>query len=257
MKRTILLLSTPLSAAVVARVLVLTQRFPNSGDEHSYLFQARLFASGQLTAVDALYDRDHPLHRYIAAFCLTDFHAKRFSEYQPGWPMILALGARSGIEWIVAPLLGATLVFLMLSFVERQLGADLVVPAWLLLGLCAFFAFNNASLRAHTLTMVCVFAAYVVFESSERRPERSAFQCFAAGALLGFSALVRYIDWIPLGGWIAWRLVRTRRWRDLFAVGIGFVIPASGNLIYDRLLSGTPLSPQRHCTARRACTTGW
>jgi hypothetical protein len=53
--------------------------------------------------------------------------------------------------------------------------------------------------------------------------------------------LVRYIDWIPLGGWIAWRLLRTRRWPDLFAVGIGFAIPASGNLIYDWLLSGSAL----------------
>ncbi len=241
MKRTILLLSTLSLLQSLLVCFVLTRQFPNSGDEHSYLFQARLFASQRLYAVDPLYDREQPLNRYIAAFCVTDFAGKRFSEYQPGWPMILALGVSSGLEWFVAPLLGAMLVVLMLSYVERRLGPDLVVPAWLLLALCAFFSFNNASLRAHTLTMLCVFAAYVIFEARERHSDRSAYPFFAAGALLGFSALVRYIDWIPLGGWIAWRLLQHRRWRDLFQVGIGFAIPASGNLAYDLLLSGHPL----------------
>jgi hypothetical protein len=239
-KRTILLLSTLSLLQSLLVCFVLTRRFPNSGDEHSYLFQARLFATGRLYGVDSLYDREQPLNRYIAAFCLTDFHGKRFSEYQPGWPMILALGVRAGVEWFVAPLLGATLVFLMLSYIARRLGPDLVVPGWLLLFLCAFFSFNNASLRAHTLTAVCVFATYVIFESRAQNSQSTSLRVFAAGAVLGFSALVRYIDWIPLGGWIAWRLLQQRRWRDLLLLGIGFTLPASGNLVYDSLLSGNP-----------------
>src|SRR5690242_17487474 len=106
MKPTILLLSTLSLLQSLLVCFVLTRRFPSSGDEHSYLFQARLFASGQMYAVDSLYDRDHPLNRYVAAACVTDFHGKRFSEYQPGWPMILALGVATGLEWFVAPLLG-------------------------------------------------------------------------------------------------------------------------------------------------------
>ncbi len=241
MRRKLLLLSTIalLQALVVAYVVI--QRFPNSGDEHSYLYQARLFASGQLTAVDSLYDKSQPLNRYVAAFCLTDYNSKRFSEYQPGWPLVLALGVRGGVEWLVAPLLGAALVYLLLAFVARRLGQDLVMPAWVLLASCAFFFFNNASLRAHTLTALCVFAAYVVYDSSEPRRRHSQALVFAAGLLLGFSALVRYVDWIPLGGWIGWRLLRQRSWRSLVALGIGFALPAAGNLVYDQLLSGNPL----------------
>ena len=36
---------------------VLAQRFPLSGDDYSYLYQAKLFASGKLYAEDPLYDR--------------------------------------------------------------------------------------------------------------------------------------------------------------------------------------------------------
>jgi len=117
----------------------------------------------------------------------------------------------------------------------------LVIPAWLLLALCAFFFFNNASLRAHTLSALCVFAAYVSFDLSERRTGNSDMLVFAAGAILGFSALVRYLDWIPLGGWVGWRLLQQRRWRGLCALGVGFALAAAGNLLYDQLLSGHPL----------------
>src|SRR5579862_4188549 len=159
-KRTILLLSLLSLLQSLVVCFILERRFPNSGDEHSYLFQARLFASGRLTAADPLYERAEPLNRYLAAFCITDFHGKRFSEYQPGWPMVLALGVAAGAEWLVAPLLGALLVFLMLSYAARRLGPDLVVPVWTLVALCSFFWFNSASLRAHTLTALCIFAAY-------------------------------------------------------------------------------------------------
>ena len=240
MKRTILLLSILSLLQSLFVCFVLERQFPNSGDEHSYLYQARLFASARLYAEDPLYDRAQPLNKYLAAFCITDFNGKRFSEYQPGWPMVLALGAAGGIEWFVAPILGAVLVFLILSYVKRRLGEDAVVPAWMLLSLCAFFWFNSASLRAHTLTMLCIFAAYVAFDS-EGDSSGSFTAPLAAGALLGVSALVRYIDWVPLACWIAWRLLARRRWRHLVVFGAAFSIPASGNLLYDALLSGHPL----------------
>lgn len=242
MKRTILLLSAVSLLQSLFVCFVLEQRFPNSGDEHSYLYQARLFASGRLYAQDPLYDRADPLNKYLAAFCVTDFGGKRFSEYQPGWPMVLALGVATGAEWLVAPLLGAALVFLILSYVNRRLGPALVVPAWTLLALCAFFWFNNAALRAHTLTALCIFAAYVAFDAGEEAPDPALGPVFAAGAILGFSALVRYIDWVPLTVWIAWRLAARGRWRDVLVFVTAFAVPASGNLVYDALLSGHPLT---------------
>src|SRR5262249_53509065 len=151
-----------------------------------------------------------PLNRYIAGVALADFQGTRFSKYQPGWPLLLAVGARAGVEWLVAPLLGATLVFLVLSFVAKRYGPDLVTPALLCFALGACLWFNFASFRAHTATMLCVFGAFLLFDSEEADGGGSALRVFAVGALLGLAALIRYIDWIPLGGWIVWRLLRQR-----------------------------------------------
>src|SRR5260370_16986487 len=53
-----------LEALVIAFVLM--QRFPPSGDDYSYLYQAKLFASGKMYAEDPLYDEANPLNDCVA-----------------------------------------------------------------------------------------------------------------------------------------------------------------------------------------------
>src|SRR5437762_7241112 len=79
-----------LEALVIAFALM--HRFPPSGDDYSYLYQAKLFASGELYAQDALYDAANPLHNCVDTSCIADNHGRRFSKYPPGWPAFLALG---------------------------------------------------------------------------------------------------------------------------------------------------------------------
>ena len=50
MKRKLLLLATIALLQALLAYFVFTQRFPNSGDDYSYLYQARLFATGHLVA---------------------------------------------------------------------------------------------------------------------------------------------------------------------------------------------------------------
>ena len=242
MPRTSLLLSACSLLLAVFVYFVPNERFPNSADDWSYLFQARLFASGNLYAEDALYDRAHPLQRYLGTNCVTDYHGCRFSKYPPGWPLLLAAGSASGAEWLVAPLLGALLVFLVLVTVERQVGREWVKPAWLLLTLCAFFSYTLQSFRSHTATMVCLFGAYLVYDSVRRGTERRAWRVFASGALIGYASLIRYVDWIPLALWIAYDLLRRRRVAHIALFAVGFALLASGNLLYDALLSGHPFA---------------
>jgi len=79
---------------------VLAQRFPLSGDDYSYLYQAKLFASGKLYAEDPLYDRDLPC---LATYCFRDDQGHRFSQYPPGWPALLAVGVNLGTPWLDQP----------------------------------------------------------------------------------------------------------------------------------------------------------
>src|SRR5215467_9981105 len=102
MKRTIELLAALSLLQFLFVYFAPAQRFANSGDDYAYLFQARLFASGQLYAQDPIFDRSHPLNRYVATLCLTDFQGRRFSKYPPGWSILLAAGTTLGVEWLVS-----------------------------------------------------------------------------------------------------------------------------------------------------------
>ena len=194
-----LLLSAVFLLEALVIYFVLTQQFPISGDDYSYMYQAKLFAAGKLYAEDPLYDQASALHDCVATACIKDFHGRRFSQYPPGWPVLLAIGAALGVPWIVNPLLGALLVFLMLRYVERQMEEELVTVTWFLLTLCLFFAYYAASCRAHIATALFVFAAFLAYDAAERQSRHGRMWLFVAGALLGYSSMIRYIDWIPLG----------------------------------------------------------
>ncbi|MBO0784314.1 MAG: hypothetical protein J2P37_36385, partial [Ktedonobacteraceae bacterium] len=219
---------------------VLAQRFPLSGDDYSYLYQAKVFASGKLYAEDPLYDRALPFYDCLATKCFRDDQGRRFSQFSPGWPALLAVGVKLGVPWLVNPLLGALLVFLILEYVEQRMGKELVRVASLLLLLCFFLSYYAGSFRAHVATALFVFASFCLYDLAQRRPEHSKLCLLGAGALLGYSALIRYIDWVPLALWIGVSLLRRKRFADLMLFGIGFAPLASGNLVYDALLLGNP-----------------
>jgi hypothetical protein len=235
-----LLLSSVCLLQALVIYFALTQQFPISGDDYSYMYQAKLFAAGKLYAEDPLYDRASSLNNCIATNCLKDSHGHRFSQYPPGWPLLLAIGAVLGAPWIVNPLLGALLVFLVLLYVQRQMGEEFVTVTWLLLTFCFFFAYYVASCRAHIATALFVFAAFLTYDAAERRPQHARTWLFVAGALLGYSSMIRYIDWIPLGVWIAITLLRRKNLAGLTLFAVGFAVLATGNLFYNTLLSGDP-----------------
>jgi hypothetical protein len=219
---------------------VLTERYPISGDDYSYMYQAKLFASGKLYAEDPLYDAASPLYDCIETYCLRDDQGHRFSKYPPGWPALLAVGVKLRVPWLVDPLLGALLVFLVLKYTGERMGKEPVRGAGLLLMLCFFLCYYAGSFRPHIATAVFVFAAFLIYEAVEKRPRFSKICVFISGVLLGYSSMIRYIDWVPLAAWIGISLLWRRRFVDLMLFGIGFGLLASGNLLYNVLLSSDP-----------------
>jgi hypothetical protein len=127
----------PVTQKLVVQALlvyfVLAQQFPLSGDDYSYLYQAKLFAADKLYAEDPLYDQAVPFHDCLATYCFRDDQGHRFSQYPPGSPALLAVGVKLGAPWLINPLLGALLIFLMLQYVEQRIGKKLVRVAALLL----------------------------------------------------------------------------------------------------------------------------
>ncbi len=257
MKRRILLLSALSLLQFVLVYFVLIQQFPNSGDEASYLFQAKLFSRNQLYTEDALYDQANPLNKYVQEDALVDVGGRRFSKYDPGWAALLSLGARLRAEWLVAPLLGALTVFLLLSHVSKRIGDEFVGATWCLVTLCAFFFLSVANYGSHTATMAFLFGAFFLYDNTfgDRQSKPSHWRLLGVGLILGYCSLIRYLDWIPLMGWIAFNLLRQRRIKGLILVLIGFGLVASCHLIYNRLLTGNAFLPP-FAYAERANSSG-
>jgi hypothetical protein len=257
MKRRILLLSALSLLQFVLVHFVLIQRFPNSGDEASYLFQAELFARNQLYIEDALYDQANPLNKYVQEDALVDVGGRRFSKYDPGWAALLSLGARLGVVCLVAPLLGALTVFLLLSHVSKRIGDEFVGATWCLVTLCSFFCFSVANYGSHTATMAFLFGAFFLYDNTFGDPQSksSHWRLLSLGLILGYCSLIRYLDWVPLMGWIAFNLLRQRRIKGLILVLAGFGLVASCHLIYNRLLTGSAFLPP-FAYAERANSSG-
>ena len=256
MKRRILLLSALSLLQFVLVHFVLLQHFPNSGDEASYLFQAKLFSRHQLYVRDALYDQANPLNKYVQADAILDVGGRRFSKYDPGWAALLALGARLRAEWLVAPLFGALTVFLLLSHVSKRIGDEFVGAAWCLVTLCSFFFLSVANYGSHTATMAFLFGAFFLYDKTlDDQAERSSWRLLSVGLILGSCSLIRYLDWVPLTGWIAFNLLRQRRIMGLILVLFGFGLVASCHPIYNWLMTGNALLPP-FSYAERANSSG-
>jgi hypothetical protein len=80
-----LLLSSVILIQGLIVYFALTDQYPPSGDDYSYLYQAKLFAQGKVFAENLFYDTNQPLHDCIETSCLTDTDGRRFPRYPPGW----------------------------------------------------------------------------------------------------------------------------------------------------------------------------
>jgi 4-amino-4-deoxy-L-arabinose transferase-like glycosyltransferase len=134
-------------AALVSRTVF--ERLPHLEDEIAYLFQAKVFARGQV-AVPIMQPTRGYWQPFVVDYAPTGL---RFSKYPPGWSAALALGLAAGQGWIINALAAALVVVLVYrlgtSVFSRDvglIGAALVAfsPAALLL---------NGTLMAHSLAL--------------------------------------------------------------------------------------------------------
>src|SRR3990172_3161346 len=82
------------ASAIVSRTVF--ERLPHLEDEFAYLYQARIFAHGDITIATP-----EPVRAYWQPFLLS-LDGKRFGKYTPGWPLVLAAGAGVNQPWIVS-----------------------------------------------------------------------------------------------------------------------------------------------------------
>jgi hypothetical protein len=235
-RRRLLIAGGPVYAAIVAAIgHFVLRRFPNSGDEYVYLYQAATLAAGRLT---------NPAPIVPAAFefnYIVQQGDRAFGSFPPGWPLALALAAFVHVPaWLVNPLLGAATLVAVGALARELHGARVGVLAAAIAAVSPFFVFNAASFFSHTFCgFVLVLAAWFAAHAN-RWPVAGPL---GAGASIGWAVLARYFSGAVGGVAVAALLVSRARPRHLRALvlmalgGLPFVILLGA---YDTALSGSP-----------------
>jgi hypothetical protein len=224
-------------AAVTGLVLAVAfwglERFPNSGDEYSYLLQARLFAAGRLSFPST----PESVRPAFKLYHVIDDGRVR-SKYPPGWPLLLAAGEALGLAWIVNPLLSAATLALLFGTLARAASRGAAWTAMLVLGLSPFFVLNAASYFSHQpLLLAATAVAYTLVRSAESRSP--VWPCLC-GAALAWGLGIRPLE-AAICGLAVLACVPRLGWRRSAWIAAGGLPGVALHALYNQLQFGSPL----------------
>ncbi len=186
--------------AVLGGGLVARQVYENMAhleDEFAYRWQAQVMARGEL----ALPSPEFP-DSFLVPF-VVDYQGLRFGKYPLGWPVVLSLGIRLGIENWINPLLGGLAVWLTYRVAKRMFGEIVGLLASLLMGLSPFFLIQVGSQLSHgwSLLLSMIFISSWWDSISPSREEIGKIRWLPtviAGLSLGLLGLTRPLTMIAL-----------------------------------------------------------
>jgi 4-amino-4-deoxy-L-arabinose transferase-like glycosyltransferase len=170
------------------------ERLPHLEDELAYLYQAKIFAGGQIVI-------DSPdNHRAFWQPFVIDYEptGKRFGKYPPGWPALLAFGVAVGGPWLINAVFGALTIILVFWLGREIWGAWVGALAALLTAFSPAALLLNATLMAHTAALFFATLFIVCWWRLEQ-PSRRISHALAAGAALGALFIVRPLSAVAVG----------------------------------------------------------
>ncbi len=181
------------------------ERLPHLEDEVAYLYQARIFARG-----DIVIDSPETSRIFWQPF-IVDRGGNRFSKYTPGWSAQLALGILMGEYWVINAFFA-----LLTVAVTYRLAREIFNPQAGVIA-AALFAFSpmalllNATLMSHTSALfwtTLFLYAYWRLERGRHATRWGLLGGLALGALVATRPLTAVAVALPVVVWSVMRLVR-------------------------------------------------
>ncbi|MEO6222697.1 MAG: glycosyltransferase family 39 protein, partial [Vicinamibacterales bacterium] len=181
-RRAALIVPPVFAAAILVHVFVL-QGFANSGDEYAYLWQATAISEGRVTA-----ESPQPAAAFTQNHLGDDGH-RRFSKYPPGWPLLLAVGARVQLPGLINPLLAALALAGIYRLGSAWAGTRAAALGAIVTATSPFFLLNAGSYHSHP---ACLFALTGLALSLAWAGERpGAGPLVLGGVSFGLAVLIR------------------------------------------------------------------
>lgn len=214
-------------------------------DETAYLFQAKTFAQGHLTAPPLPPGTANAFHFYL-------IHATNSGWYattSPGWPAVLSLGVLLGAPWLVNPLLGGLSVLLGHRLIARLGDLSSANIFAFLMATSPWLLTTSASLMTHALSLVLILGAWLMLVVAtdwykDGRAGAAAALVFGAGSLMGWLFLTRALEGVVIGVlsglWLIWVMRAKSLWLATF-YGAGCIAVGSLIFFYNTHFTGDPL----------------
>ncbi|MGB5871387.1 MAG: glycosyltransferase family 39 protein [Albidovulum sp.] len=215
------------------------ERMPHVEDEVAYLFQARTFAGGALTAPVPPEAALPGLEYYL--FDIQD--GRWFAATAPGWPAVLSLGVLIGAPWLINPLLAALSVLLAHAITSRLANRDHADLVAMMMGSSPWLLAMAASFMTHTLTLtLMLFAWWMLLRATDTSTNRTR-RLIIAGLAMGMIFATRPLDGVVIGVLTGlWLLFRAKGSVIQAAFyGLGCVGTGALALIYNAVITGNPL----------------
>lgn len=157
-------------------------RSPHINDEFGYIFQARLFASGHLYAPS-------PCFREAFDFPHIINNGKWYSQYPPGFPLLLVPWVMAGVPWLINPLFAGSSIFVLYFLGLELFGKKEGLLAAMLGAASIWLIVMSSTLMSHTTNMF-FFALFMLFLFRSLRSP-SLLNGVLAGSSLGLAVLIR------------------------------------------------------------------
>jgi hypothetical protein len=216
---------------------LLFNHIPHVHDEIAYLFQAKIFSLGKLHVPS-------PCSRGAFDFSHMINNGKWYSQYPPGFPLILLLGLMIGMPWIINPVLAASSVIVMYYLGKEIYGEPEGRLAAILASLSIWFLLMSSTMLSHTGSMF-FFSIFLLFLfRSIAVPSLS--NGLVAGFGLGIAFLIRpyniAVISVPLLIFYGLRSVPKLRPRSKNMAGLttALFLAAIALLIYNQATTGSP-----------------
>lgn len=202
-------------------------------DELIQVLQARTYLDGQLwTAAD-------PAREFFSVLHVVDTGERVYSQFPPGWPVMLMLGVLTSTAWLAGPLCGGVSVWVFAKFLRRVLPSHRARARALgtvVFGLAPFAVFQFSSHMSHgPVLMWILISVLALWHVTDAAPTADSVRWSWAGVMgvaAGCAFAVRPLDavafGIPAGAWLMWRARNDRvAVRAVLAAALGLAVPVA------------------------------
>lgn len=211
---------------------------PHIHDEIDYLFQAKIFKSGQIYV-------SSPCAKESFDFTHVINNGKWYSQYTPGYPILLLLGLLIGAPWLINPLFASLSIILFYYLGKEIYNRHIGIVSAILGAVSIWFLFMSSTMMSHTSCLFFVSLFLLFLFMSIKSP--SVANGLIAGAALGFAILIRpyntFFIAFPLLLYFAVKLLKDFRakFKNALVFAVMVVISISILLVYNQITNGHPL----------------